>query len=275
MLTNIRLWIAACRELNIAFEILHPTQNLVRIKSNNKFYFFINYSTPFNIHSNTQLFKDKEYSYQLLKERVNIPKTRAFLSPFCAEKYQSYLNFKEIDSILKEISKTFAIPVIIKRNAGSAGNNVFLCQDIEQVKLSLQHIFNVNSKDYDYIALAQEYIDIDYEYRAFFFNDELLLLYKKSTTGANFVGNLSPLHWKGSQAIHITEANLLAAINSFIQPIFQEITLNYAGVDIAIDKKGKYWLIEINSSPIFDLFIRDNNEKIIIEMFKKMLKSLD
>jgi glutathione synthase/RimK-type ligase-like ATP-grasp enzyme len=58
-----------------------------------------------------------------------------------------------------------------------------------------------------------------------------------------------------------------------VKPIFKEISVNYGGLDIALDKNGNYWLIEINSSSGFDIFIRDNSEAVIVEMFKKMLKS--
>ncbi len=275
MLTNIRLCIEACKQLNIDWEILHPNQNLLRIKiNNNKIYYFVNYSTPFILQSTDKIFKDKEYTYQLLKQRVNLPNTRAFLSPFCNDKYQKYLNFPDIESILESINETFSLPVIIKRNSGAGGNNVFLCQNLEQVKLYLQQIFNINSKNYDYIALAQEYIDISHEYRAVFFNNELLLLYEKNKAEAKFVGNLSPLHWEGAKAVHITETSLISDIESFVQPIFQEVTLNYAGVDIVRDRNGKYWLIELNSHPSYDIFIRDNSEEIIINLYKKMLNSL-
>ncbi len=275
MLTNIRLCIEACKQLNIDWEILHPNQNLLRIKiNNNKIYYFVNYSTPFILQSTDKIFKDKEYTYQLLKQRVNLPNTRAFLSPFCNDKYQKYLNFPDIESILESINETFSLPVIIKRNSGAGGNNVFLCQNLEQVKLYLQQIFNINSKNYDYIALAQEYIDISHEYRAVFFNNELLLLYEKNKAEAKFVGNLSPLHWEGAKAVHITETSLISDIKIFVQPIFQEVTLNYAGVDIVRDRNGKYWLIELNSHPSYDIFIRDNSEEIIINLYKKMLNSL-
>lgn len=275
MLTNIRVLIAACKQLDISFEILHPNGNLVRVAINDKFYYFTNSTTPFITHSISQLFKDKDYTYQLLKNRVNIPKSKAFLSPFIDNKYKNYLIFENIESIVEEIKETFFLPVIIKRNSGASGSNVFLCTNIEEVRLCIKTIFNVNSKEYDYVAIAQEYIDIVHEYRAVFFNNELLLLYEKNTSEAKFVGNLSPLHWEGAKAIHITEQTLRSAIENFVQPIFEQISVNYGGFDIAIDKNNKYWLIEINSHPNFDIFSRDNNEQIIIEMFKKMLKSLE
>jgi len=274
MLTNIRVLIAACQDLNIDFEFLHPAGNFVKVIIKNKPYFFVNYSTPFNTQSNARIFLDKGHSYHLFKDKINTPKAVSFLSPFCEPNYKQYLDYIDIDAIVAEIDKIFAMPVIIKSNQGYAGNNVFFCQDREQIELSIKQIFNVNSKDYDYVALAQEYINIANEYRAIIFNGELLLLYEKSKANAKFVGNLSPLHWEGAKAVQITERQLVSEIEEFIQPIFQEMPLIYAGADIAIDENGKFWLIELNSSPNYSIFTRDNEERILIEMFKKMLRTL-
>ncbi|MBH8565386.1 alpha-L-glutamate ligase [Nostoc sp. CENA67] len=275
MNNNIRLVIEACKELDIYFEIIHPTQNLLRLIIGDKYFYFYNSCTPFITDSSIgKLFKDKEYTYFLLKNTINVPKTKGFLSPFSEARFKKYLLFEDITSILQAIQKDFIMPLIIKRNSGSGGTNVFLCHNEEEIELSLKQIFDMNSKDYDYIALAQEYIDIAHEYRAIIFHNELLLLYEKSKAEAKFVGNLSPLHWEGAKAVHITDQNVIYAIENFIKPIFKEIPVTYGGFDIAQDKNGKYWLIEINSCPKFDIFIRDNNEAIILEILKTMLKKL-
>ena len=274
MLNNIKLLLEACQKLNINYEILHRHQNLVRIKLKQKYYYFVNYTTPFNSKPITEIFKDKEYTYELLKNKITMPKTIGFLSPFCDEKYKIYLDFKSIEAIKKKIVKEFELPVIIKRNRGSSGKNVFLCKKQEQIEDYINRIFNINNKDYDYVALAQEYIHIVHEYRAIFFAQKLVLLYEKDKSDAQYTGNLSPLHWEGAKARHITNANIISEIENFVQPVFQEVPVNYAGFDLAIDKKGNYWLIEINSAPNYDIFTRDNDQEIIVKMFKKMLKSL-
>jgi glutathione synthase/RimK-type ligase-like ATP-grasp enzyme len=273
MLTNIEILLAACDELNIPYEILHHSQNLIRIKHGDEDYFFVNYMTPFNSGSITQILKDKEYSYQLLNGKINTPKTLSFVSPYCDEKYQKYLSYRDIDSMVLEVNKNFAVPVIIKRNRGSGGNNVFLCESGEQIKASLEIIFNINSKDYDYVALAQEYIEIAREYRAIFCKKKLVLLYEKDKYDAKFAGNLSPLHWEGATAKHIINPNLISEIEDFVKPVFAEITINYAGFDIALDKKGQYWLIEINSSPNYDIFVRDNDRQLVVTIFKYLLET--
>ena len=273
MLTNIAILLEACRELNIPYEILHPSQNLIRIRHGGEDYFFVNYMTAFDSGSLAQIFKDKEYTYQLLKHQINTPKTLSFVSPHCEDKYQKYLSFPDIESIVLEVNKNFAFPVIIKRNRGSGGNNVFLCQSGEQIKAALEIIFNVNSKDYDYVALAQEYIEIEHEYRAVFCKEKLVLLYEKDKSQAEFAGNLSPLHWEGAKAKHIINPKLMSEIEDFVKPVFAEIAINYAGLDIAQDTKGVYWLIEINSSPNYDIFVRDNDRQIAVKMFKDILEN--
>ena len=274
MLTNIRLVLEACQELNISYEILAPNQNLVRIKLNGKYDYFVNFSMPFNNEQIVYICKDKEYTYHLLKGKIKTPQTLGFLSPVCEEKYQKYLLFKDCEEITSEVGKTFSLPVIVKKNRGSAGNNVFFCQTNEQIKAALATIFNVNSKDYDYVCLAQEYIDIRHEYRAVFFNQKLVLLYEKDKFDAKFAGNLSPLHWEGAKAKHITDLEIISGIENFVKPVFEEIQINYGGFDIAIDTNGEYWLIEINSSPNYDIFVRDNDRQIVITMFKSILDSL-
>ncbi len=274
MLTNISLVLEACQELNISYEILAPNQNLVRIKLNGQDYYLVNFSMPFNNEQILQIFKDKEYTYHLLKGKIKTPKTLGFLSPFCEEKYRKYLEFKDCAEIAAEVGKRFSLPAIVKRNRGSAGNNVFLCETKEQVLAAIETVFNVNSKDYDYVCLAQEYIDIRHEYRAVFFNHKLVLLYEKDKSNAKFAGNLSPLHWEGAKAKHITDSEIIAEIVNFVQPVFEEVTINYAGFDIALDTNGEYWLIEINSSPNFEIFVRDNDRQIAVKMFKDILESL-
>jgi glutathione synthase/RimK-type ligase-like ATP-grasp enzyme len=273
MLTNIEILLAACEELNIPYEILHPSQNLIRIKQGGEEYYFVNYMTPFNSASVAEIFKDKGYTYQLLNGKINTPRTLGFVSPHCEEKYKKYLIFPDIESIVLEVNKKFALQVILKRNRGAGGNNVFLCKTREQIKEALEIIFNVNSKDYDYVALAQEYIEIAHEYRAVFWKEKLVLLYEKDKSQAKFAGNLSPLHWEGATAKHIINPNLMSEIEDFVKPVFAEIAINYAGLDIALDTKGAYWLIEINSSPNYDIFVRDNDRQIVVTMFKGILEN--
>jgi glutathione synthase/RimK-type ligase-like ATP-grasp enzyme len=274
MLDNISLLLQACDNLNISYEIIYPTENLVRIKLNNKHHYFCNYSTPLINQAVSKIIKDKEYTYHILKKKVKLPRTIGFLSPFCDVQYKIYLKFPTIEDIILEIKENFEIPVIVKRNSGSSGHNVFLCQNQDEIENSLKEIFNINGR-YDYIALAQEFIAIKSEYRAVFLNKELVLLYEKDVSNATFIGNLSPLHWDGAKAKYINNPEILSEITNFAKPIFEELDLNYAGLDIVLDQDNKYWLIEINSNPNYTIFTRDNGNEHVLKVFEKIIISLE
>ncbi len=273
MLDNVSLLLKACENLNISYEILHPSENLIKIKLNSKQHYFCNYSTPLLNQAVAHLLKDKEYTYHVLNKKVKLPRTVGFLSPYCDTKYKIYLKFPTIQDIVLEIKENFETPVIIKRNSGASGHNVFLCENINEIETALKEIFNINNK-YDYVALAQEFIQIKSEYRAVFLNKELVLLYEKDITDAQFVGNLSPLHWDGAKAKYINDPQILSEIANFAQPVFEELDLDYGGFDIVLDRDNQYWLIEINSHPNFGIFIRDNGEEHVLKIFEKMLVSL-
>lgn len=273
MLNNIRLLLQACENLNIPYEILHTYENLVRIKLD-QYYYFCNYCTPLFNQSIAQIIKDKQYTYSILKEKIQTPKTMGFLSPCCDQKYQDYLKFKTIPDIAHEIEINFRFPVIVKRNSGASGIHVFLCQNLEEVKTALTTIFNIHHRHYDYVAIAQEYIVIKREYRAVFLDRKLILLYEKDISQATFIGNLSPLHWKGGQAKYISDPQIIAEIENFCQPIFQELNIDYTGLDIVVDAHDQYWFIEANSHPNYDIFTRDNNPELAINVFEKMLMFL-
>ena len=273
MLNNIRLLLQACQNLNIDYEIIHSDQNLVKIKLG-KNYYFCNYSTPFVDQSIFNILKDKDYTYSILHKKIRTPKTQGFLSPYCDQKYQHYLKFKTIPDIATEIERVLGFPVIVKRNSGSSGHHVFLCHNLEDIQTALTKIFNIDYKDYDYVAIAQQYILIQREYRAVFLNQELILLYEKDITQATFTGNLSPLHWQGARAKYINNPQIISEIETFCQPIFQEINLDYTGLDIVIDQDNQYWFIEANSHPNYDIFTRDNDPELAVQVFEKMLTFL-
>ncbi len=273
MLDNVSLLLKACENLNISYEIFHPSENLIKIKLNNKHHYFCNYSTPLINQAVAYLIKDKEYTYHVLNKKVKLPRTVGFLSPFCDIQYKVYLKFPSIQDILLDIKEKFETPVIVKRNSGSSGHNVFLCQNTDEIETALKEIFNINHK-YDYVAIAQEFIHIKSEYRAVFLNKELVLLYEKDISDAEFAGNLSPLHWNGAKAKYINDPQILSEIANFAKPIFEELDLDYGGLDIVLDRDNQYWLIEVNSHPNYSIFTRDNGEEPVLKIFEKMLISL-
>jgi len=270
MLPIVHCVVQACESLQIPYTFLDDHQNLVRVELG-KPYYFINYTSPFGRHDTVRICRDKEFTYRIIKDIVRTPRTSGYLDPLCREELRKYAKFKNIVEISAAIQREYSLPVIVKRNQGTRGRNVFLCQTPPEITAALQQIFNPNTKGYDYVAIAQSYIPIQREFRVILFFEEVLLIYQKNTTGATFTGNLSPLHWENSRAELITDPFIWQQIHDFIAPLNRVLELQFSGLDLVQDFDGNWWLIEINSQPDFELFIRDNGEAPVIEIYKKML----
>lgn len=272
MNANLRSLIKACEKSNTKYRILHPNGNLIQIITEDHSFIFCNWSTPINSQAIARLCEDKEYTYKVLSDHLCMPKTIAYLDPNIDERHKEYLKYSDIDSIVGNIIQEFRLPVIVKRNRGSHGSNVFQANSPAEIKNAIEIIFNKNSKNYDYVALAQKQVDIVEEYRAVFFKKKLMFAYLKSIENAKYVGNLSPLHWEGGMAVAVQDESLLNRIEKFTLPALEHANMLYAGVDIALDQKGKMWCIEINSSPGFDIFIKCCGDKSVVELYTAMLK---
>ncbi len=272
---NIECLIEACKDMSLEFKKHHESNNLIEVIINKKSFIFVNWTTPLNTHSIVQLSQDKDYFYNLFKEVIKMPKTKSYLDPYLNEKYIKYIVNSNISDISLDIEKGFNYPMIIKQNRGSWGINVFKVDSKRELEKALITIFNENSSSYDYIALAQEYIDIQNEFRVIFYKGELEFCYKKDIKDSVFSGNLSPFHQDGTKAILIKDIELLKRIEQFCKPLFNKLDIIFTGIDIAIDKDNKLWLIEANSAPGFDNIIKSGNKKVIIELYKKILNDFN
>jgi glutathione synthase/RimK-type ligase-like ATP-grasp enzyme len=270
---NIRCLAMACDQLNIPYQYYDKNHNFIAITLD-QIYYFANASTPLNSHSIAKICKDKQFTYQVIQDVVRMPRTSGFLNPDCDPKFHKYLTHFSIEEITKAITESFLLPVIIKKNAGSQGVNVFLCNTPQEIHLSLTKIYDKNSYLFDYIALAQQHVNIAHEFRVIIYNKQILLTYEKDISQALFVGNLSPLHFENSKAVLLTDQVMIKRLQDFIQPIFSKIAINFAGLDIVLDKDNNMWLLELNSSPGFEHFVKDNSDEPLISMYQKILLDL-
>ncbi|PIE80892.1 MAG: alpha-L-glutamate ligase [Chloroflexi bacterium] len=271
---NIQALLDACKRLNIPHQIHHKTNNLISVVLNNQRYTFVNWTTPFNTHSVMKLCQDKDYFYSFYHDIIRMPKTHSFLNPYSDSKYTHYLDSHTIYGIIEQIEAEFTYPLIVKKNRGSWGTNVFKVENRRELEQGLLEIYSASSARSDYIGLAQEYIDVDVEYRAIFFLGKYQFAYKKIAGDTELTDNLSPLHSAGSKAEYVTDEGTKQAICHFCAPLFDKLMIQFCGLDIAQDKAGHLWLIEANSSPGFDHIIRHEGDELIIQLYEKMLKQL-
>jgi hypothetical protein len=274
MVINIECLVSACTRLNLQYQFSDANKNVVTVTINGQKYLFANAATPFNTDSQANVFADKGFTHDLLSHLNIIPKTVGYPDPATDLQYQSYVEHKNMGKISDNILNNFSLPVIIKKNRGYKGVNVFSCDSKDEIQKSLEIIFNKDSRDYDYLALAQDKINIKQEFRAIVFGGVLLLTYLKDNSKAKFIGNLSPLHWDGAKTVVVSNDNTLGQITKLVYTVNSRLPIGFAGLDLAIDQNGKLWLIEINSRPGFDLFVRDNGKDKIVAMYESILKKI-
>lgn len=254
MIANIKCLISACNELEISFDLIHPDDDMLRIDLGRKYY-FIHCATPLNRQDVARVCLDKDYTYKLLKNRLNMPETQSFLDPNYTE-FKDQIKYDSVELIKNKIVEQFGFPVIVKMNSGSRKRNVYKCNNADEVKTALTNIYNKASKNYDYIALAQEMIRIYEEYRVVVLKGKIELVYKKYSFSA------------------VDNNEFIKRLNEFIEPIYNDLELGFAGMDVALDVNNKLYLIEINSRPWFGPYIKKNGDRKIIDLYKKILDAL-
>lgn len=293
----------ACDNLNLSYELIDDSQMFLRVFLNNektKSHLFIANNLGLNDEVVGKISQDKFYSYLLLNKTISMPKTFSFVDPKADDIYEGFSEFESNRVVVEKIMSSHNFPVVVKANSLSRGINVYKCDNKQEVADAVNNIFNKESKNYDHVLISQDYLEIKEEYRVVVYDKQIMFAYQKDnisgvggenrlgganesggennlggeTKVAKFVGNLSPLHWENAIARLVNDENLLAELQKFISPIYEKLSLKYAGLDIARDKNGDFQLIEINTQPGFSYFINDNGEEELVKMFEKILKDL-
>lgn len=122
---NLESLISAYKNLGVEYNFYHNTNNLVAVRFKKREFLFINWATPLNPQSIMQLCRDKDYFYNYYKEVLRMPKTIAFLNPYSDPKYEKYLKQQSIFEIIQKVEENLQYPLIVKKNRGSWGINVF------------------------------------------------------------------------------------------------------------------------------------------------------
>lgn len=263
----------ACEELALPFEFVTDNKMVIKILFPNGPHYLINSNLGLLSSSEAQLCLDKAYQAEALTTHVRLPRTKSYLDPQNRFGHQS--KFSTLKQIGDDALTNLKLPVIVKMNSGSQGQGVFLCQTNQELKTAIDTIFNHKSWDYDHVLVVQEYIKPKAEFRAVYYKKKLELFYHKDNRNALFAGNLSPLHFTNAKAIDVTSQSLSKAVDDFIQPIFKQINLKYAGFDLILDEQDRWWLIEINSAPGFAYYLQHNSREKVLKLFKKIFTDLN
>ncbi len=268
MQSNIRCITQACDLNGLNYRYIDTNKNCMAVE---ELLFFQLNRSPFNAESMAGFCKDKEHHYDLLKDKINMPKTLGFLDYDSQEIFQQYLHFDSQDKVIEQIEQNFEYPLVIKQNKGALGINVFCCHSQQQARHALDQIYDKQSIQYDYVALAQQYIKPKIEFRVIFFDGKPVLSYERCFAKTEFGAR----YWETEEgkALPVTDQDLVQRSAREFAPAVTLPGLRYVALDIILDEHDELYLLELNSGPQVNHFIASNGEAPVVEMYSKILKA--
>jgi RimK family alpha-L-glutamate ligase len=148
------------------------------------------------------------------------------------------IDSKLIFEYREELDKELEFPLIMKGTQSSRGRAVFKIHNIEEFK----EIYNeIGPK-----VLLQKYIPITFDYRVFIVGEKILGVMKRFNSEDNFLTNISA----GGTA---EPSTLPQEVLEMCKKAKALRNTEISGVDV-IEHGGKYYVLEVNTSPQFQGF---------------------
>lgn len=266
--------IRAALKLDLPVEIVHTDQNVLRILLPNKTLYVANGEGDWNTQAQAIICKDKSFQYEMFEDLGLFPMTWSFCDPDMADRYEEYRQFDSVESISEALEGVVEYPAIVKPNRGSRGNLVALCDSTPSLISALKQVFDRHSSHYDYVGIVQERLDIEQEYRVIMIGGIVHTVIRKDISEAQFVGNLSPLHWEGARAIIETDTELKQEIQTLLDPMYARFPIHFTGLDIVKTTQGDWKVIELNANPGFTRLAHDQGEEPVDQIYIDLLRSL-
>lgn len=179
---------------------------------------------------------------------------------FTEDKWIFYLSCKEnnietpktillsenINIAKKELHEFNNWPVILKRIEGTCGEYVARAKNIVEAEKIIQRFWEKGSERLPIIA--QEFIDSPC-YRVTVIGDEIVQTAIKNNKGWKKTG----VYEKNNKSF-VVEKNL----KKIIKKIIHISKINVCGIDL-VKKDGKWFVLEVNSTPAFDFFKKERS----------------
>ena len=197
-----------CQEMNIKIESL--SYGWIYKLSKDCKVRYITGNFDINKTASSKIACDKYGTFEVLKSQ-DIPVIKHVMV-FNPEERKEYIKDDEICNIVyKEFDKEKK--VVVKPNYGFEGKGVFLCNTLEGTKEAVKLLLNKNTS----ISICPFY-DIKKEYRAFYLNGEILLIYEKERPF--IIGN-------GKDNIRVLVQNLNLPNNDVVKNNLSKIDMDY------------------------------------------------
>lgn len=160
-----------CKEFQINIESKSREWILKLTKGENVKY-IIGKKFPLNSESSGAIVSDKYATFEIL-DSFNVPTIKHTLL-FNPKIRKEYLSKKENSEIISEEFSRYN-KLVVKPNFGSEGKDVLLCTSLEDTEIAVDKLFESNSS----ISICP-YYDIKTEYRTFYLDGRILLIYGKT-----------------------------------------------------------------------------------------------
>jgi len=260
----------------------------------------VNYNFDLNNAISQNLANDKYSTYSMLDfYKIPVVKHEILFNPKIMPEYNFGNNILENDN-----------KVVIKANDSSQGKDVYISSNKEEKKKIVNKLFHEGKE----AVCICPYLDIEYEYRAFFLDGEIIYIYKKEKPFVIGDGKLSVeelikkqsnycyeinseidlkyipnqqekiiIGWKhnlsnGAIPIVIDEQDLYYnEVKEIARKAGNALNLKFASVDLSLTSDKKLMVLEINASNIgISKFCEmvPNGVEIGKEIFSKVLDKI-
>ena len=284
----------------------YENTSIIRLSYKGKCHFI--WSRRFDLNStiSTRL-ADNKYETYVVLHSCDIPVIECHkLFRIGTEEYENNpdSNFYICKNLLEQYGA-----IVIKPNNSYEGKNVYRCFTMKDIETALYTIYS----NYKFIV-ASPYINAINEYRTFFLNGSILLIYKKKLpyiisdgkstlmellieNSYNFdmldkqlyknLNHIFPaeykiyLNWKfnltqGATYQIIEESDLNSKLCNLAIKAANAIGISFATIDIIEEKNGNLSILEINAGVAMDQFIQLNpsGRHIATEIYEKAILSM-
>lgn len=188
---------------------------------------------------------DKIKTYLTLVNH-DIPLIKTIPSPLCYSKdYES----SKTEEFFNYLESEFSYPFIVKCNYGSLGLQVYLVKNREELQKKYHELIHIPH-------FFQEYIESSKgtDYRLYTVNSKVVA-YMKRTNTKDFRSNIA----LGGIGLYLKPNDEFIKVAEKVSSL---LSLDYAGIDLLIDKNNHPILTEVNSNAFFNELEKISGENI-------------
>ena len=253
-----------CNELEINCTELSDHW-VFRLEKSGKVFHIVGNRFDLNTAASGALCDDKVSTYETLKN-ANLPAVPHYLfynENFSRHTRPSITFSKQLSTFLS----TAIYPLVIKPNHGTCGRDIFFCKDLAAANSATTCLTAT-----DDTFCASPFIDAPHEYRCFFLDNKILLIYRKDRT-TSWQHNLS----KGAIPKLINpSSSLYEKLSTLALAAGTALNLRFATIDILEAKTGELLVLEANQGVMTTIFasLSPKNYELSKNIYRSALKSL-